>query len=445
MISWLREYLDSSNFILPVDTEVFLKLMNLCLLQSHFAFNDEFYLQVAGLSMGSPLSPVLSNIFMEIFEIKFLPNILNFDHVWLRYVDDIFVVLPDQVEPATILSKLNDCVPQIKFTLELEQNSFLPFLDVLLIRKIFISDNREEFAFKVFRKDTHIDSYVHWLSCHESHVKFGILKGFFLRAFRLCSPEYLDEEIAHIRKIFKTLGYPSQFIEKALKSTKRRLRNVKKQVRQDLVSSGISNFTIHDTPIDDNSNEIETVNENIERDCEAENRLRFDIADKFIVNVPTDTTNIKKFLPREFVLVSSVPTNIKKFFHRQKISIKKDEHNAGVYQVPCKDCDSVYIGETVDFKRRKYQHKYSLQVGDENSALHRHRISNNHRIGLEEMKLLIKEDNVNKRQFIESFLIKNVNNFNVHNNNVLLDDFTNHIVKKFSKFSSFLKGLNNFI
>ena len=37
-------------------------------------------------------SPVLSNIYMEFFERYLLPSTVNFELVWLRYVDDVFAV-----------------------------------------------------------------------------------------------------------------------------------------------------------------------------------------------------------------------------------------------------------------------------------------------------------------------------------------------------------------
>ena len=40
--------------------------------QAHFIFNSKFYNQIDGVAMGSPLAPVLANIFMGFYESKWL-------------------------------------------------------------------------------------------------------------------------------------------------------------------------------------------------------------------------------------------------------------------------------------------------------------------------------------------------------------------------------------
>ena len=40
--------------------------------QTHFIFNSKFYNQINGVAMGSPLAPVLANIFMVFHESKWL-------------------------------------------------------------------------------------------------------------------------------------------------------------------------------------------------------------------------------------------------------------------------------------------------------------------------------------------------------------------------------------
>ena len=58
--------------------------------QTHFIFNSKFYNQIDGVAMGSPLAPVLANIFMGFYESKWL-NEYNFDKpkFYLKYVNDI--------------------------------------------------------------------------------------------------------------------------------------------------------------------------------------------------------------------------------------------------------------------------------------------------------------------------------------------------------------------
>ena len=58
--------------------------------QTHFIFNSKFYNQIDGVAMGSPLAPVLANIFMGFYKSKWLNEYnLNKPKFYLRYVDDI--------------------------------------------------------------------------------------------------------------------------------------------------------------------------------------------------------------------------------------------------------------------------------------------------------------------------------------------------------------------
>ena len=69
-------------------------LLLTCVSSSCFQFQGKFYEQTAGTSMGSPLSPVLADIFMEEFENSSLNTTDLQPNMWLRYVDDTFVVWP---------------------------------------------------------------------------------------------------------------------------------------------------------------------------------------------------------------------------------------------------------------------------------------------------------------------------------------------------------------
>ena len=60
-------------------------------------FNSKFYNQIDGVAMGSPLSPVLTNIFMGFQESKWF-NEYNFSKpkFYLRYVDDIVAAFDNE-------------------------------------------------------------------------------------------------------------------------------------------------------------------------------------------------------------------------------------------------------------------------------------------------------------------------------------------------------------
>jgi hypothetical protein len=102
------------------------------------------------MAMGSSVSPVISNIFVERFEQIALDSAPHKPAMWLRYVDDTFVVWPHGTEKLEeFLSHMNSLRPTIQFTLETETGDSLPFLDVLVCR------NGTAVLTKVYRKPTH--------------------------------------------------------------------------------------------------------------------------------------------------------------------------------------------------------------------------------------------------------------------------------------------------
>ena len=70
-------------------------LLGFCLKNVYFLFQSRYYEQVEGVARGSPISPVVANLYMEEFEIKTL-NTAPHPHpssLWRRFEDDTFEVI----------------------------------------------------------------------------------------------------------------------------------------------------------------------------------------------------------------------------------------------------------------------------------------------------------------------------------------------------------------
>ena len=189
-------------------------LLNFVLRSTFFQYNGSIYEQKDGAAMGSHVSAVIANIFMEDFEERAITSAIYKLKIWKRYVDDTLTILDrDQVDG--FLQHLNNQQPTIRFTMETEKDNSIPFLDTSVIR-----DSNGLLTTSVYRKPTHTDQYLAYDSHHPQSVKRGIVKCLYDRAKHLITTlSVISKEKKHLSSVLVSNGYPSSFIRKLTKTT----------------------------------------------------------------------------------------------------------------------------------------------------------------------------------------------------------------------------------
>ena len=188
-------------------------LIELCLKSTYFRFGDLFYEQVEGAAMGSPLSPVVANLYMEAFEKQTLEAALWRPAFWVRYVDDVFAIWPHDTQSLDeFLGHLNSQKTAIQFTMEKEEDGKIAYLDVLVEKKGTLATT------SIFRKKTHTDRYMNYDSHHHARIKSSIIKCLGTRAKNVCHATKLIGERNHLKQVFQANGYPAQMVNRTLKS-----------------------------------------------------------------------------------------------------------------------------------------------------------------------------------------------------------------------------------
>ena len=204
-------------------THNIIELLDFCLNNTYFIFQGVFYKQTKGAAMGSPVSPIVANIFMEAFESRALATAIHPPKLWRRYVDDTCVI-QDQSHKEEFLQHINSVDNAIQFTVEeAKEDGSIPFLDTLIT-----PEHNGTFSIGVYRKPTHTDLYLPWDSNHHLSAKYNVIKTLTHRAHTICStPKHLEAELKHLEEALGNCKYPKWAIKKVYKQ--HLLRKEKKQ------------------------------------------------------------------------------------------------------------------------------------------------------------------------------------------------------------------------
>ena len=179
-------------------------LLEFCLRSTYFTFKGRFCEQQEGAAMGSPISPIVGNLYMEDLGTKAIQSAQNPPSFWRWFVDDTLTIMKSsQID--NFLQHLNSLDQHIQLTKEESRpHGSMPFLDVLITpRKDGSLDTT------VYRKPTHADLYLQWDSNHTLTSKYGVVGTLHHRAQLICSsPELLQQEEKHLHRALTKCKYP---------------------------------------------------------------------------------------------------------------------------------------------------------------------------------------------------------------------------------------------
>ena len=180
-------------------------LLEFCLKNTYFSFQGLFYEQVEGAAMGSPVSPIVANLYMEYLEQKALSTAPHPPRFWGRYVDDTFVI-HKEANKQGFLQHINSVDPAIRFTLEdNKEDGSIPFLDTIVKPEADGS-----LSISVYGKPTHTDQYLQWDSHHHLSAKFSVIQTLSHRASTICSnPELLQKKRSTSGKLSPNATIPN--------------------------------------------------------------------------------------------------------------------------------------------------------------------------------------------------------------------------------------------
>ncbi|XP_068707249.1 uncharacterized protein [Montipora foliosa] len=178
-------------------------LLEMCLSSTYFTFQGEFYKQKKGAAMGSPISPVVANLYMEQFESRALDTAPTPPTMWYRYVDDTMAKIHENAVDS-FSEHLNSIDQHIQFTSEQEKDGRIPFLDTC------VSINQDgSTKISVYRKPTHTDQYLNFQSNHHLQHKRAVVNTLMLRAQTLVTEnDDRTRETQHVKQALKMNNYP---------------------------------------------------------------------------------------------------------------------------------------------------------------------------------------------------------------------------------------------
>ena len=359
-----------------------MELVEFILTTTYFSSKGNIYQQKKGVAMGSPLSPIAVDLFMEWLEQEAIATAPQHckPRLWKRYVDDVLEIIK-RGEAENLTKHLDQIDPtgSIKFTFEEEKDGSIPFLDTEISRK---PDGSLKLS--IYRKATHTNQYLQFQSHHPLHQKLGVVRTLLDRKDNIVTEDPDKEKEEHvIREALSNCGYPKWAIDKV--KDKRQTPKIKqKSTKNEEKSKGLVVIPY-----------IEGLTERLSR----------------VYKKHGFSTAMKPYITLRRMLV-----------HPKD---KRDPLQTAdsMYEIPCKSCSKTYIGETGRiFKTRLSEHQKEAEKQSAKnftrsqrktsssetfkSAITEHVAANNHIINWDAARIIDQESDKTTRWLKEAIWIR---------------------------------------
>ena len=160
--------------------------------------------------MGSPISGLMAEIFLQQEEKNIIKNILDTNNIYLynRYVDDILIIYDHSRTNTSEISEFMNIHPALHFKPTTERKRSVNFLDLTITRQT------NKLTLNIYRKPTTTDTTIHCNSNHPTEHKTAAHRFLLNRAHQLpITQEQREKELDIIYHIAKNNGYNKKTID----------------------------------------------------------------------------------------------------------------------------------------------------------------------------------------------------------------------------------------
>lgn len=351
-----------------ISQKIFLEILQFIFDSTYFRFQNIFFKQILGTPMGATISPIIAQYVMDDLLNECIPT-LSFEMPFLKkYVDDLICAIPND-KITELISIFNNYDPNIQFTIETEHDQSVPFLDTLVRR-----NDQNKIQLDWYSKPSSSGRYINFNSYHTTKMKINVILGLRRRIERISHPEFKENNIKKLYNIMKDNSYPDAFLKKYLYNTS--------------LITNISKNNQH------NNNLINT------NDPQTQKKIHY-FALPYIKSVSQKIVKILEFIP-DIKIAHKHINKVGNLYSKVKDKDETLKQSSVVYKIPCENCDQVYIGQTSTvLKDRITRHKSDCRRAILSCALSEHSIKIGHDFDFENSKVIIQEQNLNKRLFLE--------------------------------------------
>lgn len=309
--------------VTDISLDLFLEIVEFLLQNSYFCFRQKVYRQTDGTAMGSPISPSLADLVMELLLLNVTAK-LDFDvPILKKYVDDLLLALPTERVQET-LCIFNSYHPKLQFTMEEERENQLPFLDLLITR-----NQNQTLDTEWYCKPIASGRLLNYFSFHPLKMKLNVAQNFIKRVITLDSTHNITKQQLVIRKFLKLNNYPASLVNRMISQARSRTTSTQltqQQTTEDQLEPAHAPST--------DANNSQDLPHPIFRS---------------LTHIPNLSERITKHLKHDFTLVkvaNSIVKTTQNILPNVKDPIDRSQLSQVVYKIPCANCEKVYIGMT---------------------------------------------------------------------------------------------------